>query len=58
MKVTGIKLAGRCVQFCWFWGLPLFHLWPFPYNYKRMNTIPIWRLAIGWVEIRIFPKGI
>jgi len=48
------------IQFIWFWGKPLFHWWVYPLNYKDCPAFqgkPImWRLALGFVEIRIFPK--
>lgn len=47
-----LLVNGHLLQFCWFWGIPLFHLWPYP-NDKKVKTL-MWRLAIGLVEIRYF----
>ena len=46
-------------QFIWFWGLPILHWWAYPPDYKKNPVFkgkPImWRLGLGFVEIRIFP---
>lgn len=48
------------IQFVWFGGKPLFHWWAYPPNFREKPVFsgkPImWRLALGWIEIRIFPK--
>ena len=48
------------IQFVWFWGKPIFHWWAYPPDFKTRPAFrgqPImWRLGLGWVEIRIFPK--
>lgn len=53
------KLGIYAIQFVWFWGKPLFHWWAYPPDYSGRLVFhgkPImWRLAIGFCEIRIFP---
>ena len=47
------------IQFVWFWDKPIFHWWALPTTFKENPSFhgrPImWRFAIAWVEIRIFP---
>jgi len=52
-------MKGYRIQFVWFFGKPGFHWWAYPPNFREQVVFkgkPImWRLALGWVEVRIFP---
>jgi len=62
MKIGSLRI-GRfgldLIQFIWFFGKPVFHWWAFPPDFREMPVFKgkpiLWRLAIGWCEIRIFP---
>lgn len=53
-------MSKRMIQFVWFGGKPVFHWWAYPPDYKSHSAFkgkPImWRLGLGWVEVRIFPS--
>ena len=47
------------IQFIWFWGKPTFHWWAYPPDFSNpaFHGKPImWRLGLGLVEVRFFPK--
>lgn len=54
------KLGIDTIQFIWFFDKPLFHWWAYPTDFREhpvfKNKPIMWRLAIGFCEIRIFPK--
>ena len=58
MKIVWWKIDK--MEFIWRWGLPFFHWWAYPYNFRKYSAFkgkPImWRLGLGWLEVRIFPK--
>ncbi len=53
------KLGIDKIQFIWFLGGPVLHWWAYPPNFREHPVFkdkPImWRLGLGWVEIRVFP---
>ena len=47
------------IQFVWFWGKPIFHWWAYPPDFSNpafKGKLIMWRLGLGLVEIRLFPK--